>query len=221
MEQANVPQFGTNKKIARGETVMPWRSFTVALTVFILILIAYAGLSFGYKPFLENSISDLEKKTAELDSRAPDSEKEGNFITFYSQVTNVKGLLEGHKSMAGIIELLETRTLPDVAWETVKISAAERSIALNGVAKDYSITAEQLGLLGVSDVVTRLNIGNLKYTDTGIRFDTKANLNFDIFSAAKNGFNIISEKNAAVTPPNTQTNSPAVQGGTQTSGTTR
>ncbi len=223
MDQTNVPQFGTTKKASREEATMPWRSFTVAATIFILIFISYAGLTFGYKPFLEASITDLEKKTQELDNRAPDSEKESGFITFYSQVTNIKKLLDGHKSVAGVLDFLETRTLPNVAWESIKVSSGDRLMLLNGVAKDYEASAQQFNLFETSGLSTRLNIGNVKYTDSGIRFDAKMTLVPDIFLAAKSGFSIISEKNATEqqAPIPAANNVPATQEETQPNQPTR
>ena len=67
----------------------PWRIFVIALVVFGLTLVLWAGMSFGYTPYIK---SEIKKVEAELDTLSTtfDESQQKDFISFYSQLYNIR-----------------------------------------------------------------------------------------------------------------------------------
>ena len=157
----------------------PWRFFSVSLIIFSATLLLYLGLVFGYKPFLNSSI---QKKDAEISkiSQTVTKEDQEQFIKFYSQLANLKLLLDNHSVSSKVFPALEQMTNKKVFYKSANLKVPERELELDGVAESYGVLSEQLEAFNKSDGVERFILGQSQAGESGVQFKAtlklKANL---------------------------------------------
>ena len=121
----------------------PWRIFIFSGGLFTLAVLTYFGLVFGYKPFLESRISELDGELNKLAGVTSVEERE-EFARAYSRLANAKGLLQSHTAAHKIFPLLERITNQRVNYSTGKLAASGRELELGGFAQSYLALSEQL-----------------------------------------------------------------------------
>lgn len=147
----------------------PWRMFTLFAFLFICSIVAYLGLLFGYKPYIENQIqkteNDLERLSAQISP-----EEQSNFIEFYSQISNLKGLLAKHVLSSKLLPLLEGITDQKVVYTATNFTIPDRTLKIQGFASSYGVLAGQLALYESSPWVERVVLDDSSTTDKTIKF---------------------------------------------------
>ena len=77
----------------------PWKIFLTMSTACGIVVAGYLGLTFGYKPYLETKIEGVKTDIDNLAKSLPLQEQQ-KFLKFYSQIVNVKALLDSHVAVA-------------------------------------------------------------------------------------------------------------------------
>lgn len=134
-----VEKFGPEKLAV----AWPKRLFIFSLLIFIIATAIYFGLAFGYGPLLESQIVEKEKQISSLTEQVPE-EKQKEFIKFYSQLTNLKNLLDNHIVATKILPVLEKYAVPGVSYSSFDLNIPDKQLELDGAARDYQTLATQL-----------------------------------------------------------------------------
>ena len=82
-------------------------------TLLAISLAVYFGLVFGYRPYLENQIKELNDRIESFTKSVP-PEDQARLTSFYSQVVNLKSLLGRHVVTTPFFEWLEKNTQANV-----------------------------------------------------------------------------------------------------------
>ena len=143
----------------------PWKMFVFVGIIFAFSVLSYIGLSFGYKPYLESSIQNIESEFNSL-SLQIESKNQKNFVEFYSQVANLKSLLASHVQTSKVLPLLEQSTHPQVSYSAINLLVKDRSLAIDGYAASY----EQ------ATWVDRVILNSSAVSDKTVRFSIKLNI---------------------------------------------
>ncbi len=159
---------------------LPWKLFIFAVILFGTVLAAYFGLLFGYKPFLNSRINDVNQKIQNLAQSIP-AENQKNFLLFYSQVANLKNLLGNHIIFTKFFPFLERNTNKRVALSVSTVDASRKELILEGIAESYAILAEQLQALNQATEVKEYLLNQSQLSDGRIRFRISAILDARIF----------------------------------------
>lgn len=159
----------------------PWHTFIFTLVVLLAAVLGYLGLSFGYKPYLKKSIADAESKLAGLAMQAT-SESQNNFVTFYSQITNVKTLLAGHVSTSKLFPLLESETNQKVVYTSTNLIVSEKILKIDGFAESYEILAAQLVLYEGASWVEKVILDSSSLGDKYVKFSVRLKLKNETFN---------------------------------------
>ncbi|MFA4999666.1 MAG: hypothetical protein WC519_03000 [Parcubacteria group bacterium] len=160
---------------------IPWKALVFSAVVFGLAIIVYAGLTFGYKPFVSASIKSAEDRMAELDYIAPQGEAEAEFVQFYSQLTNIKNLLSAHVAVMPFFNMLETNTMADVGFSGATINVLTKMANMSGFAKSYDVLAGQMAVYESALGVNKVTISSARLADELVRFELRADLSPDLF----------------------------------------
>jgi hypothetical protein len=158
----------------------PWRLLVLGLSLLMISLLIYAGLIFGYKPFLGKSINDLEIDLAKLSSEFT-VEDENDLIGFHSQITNIKNILGSHVTTSDIFKFVEDVTNKQVSYNTFILSVPERTVKIDGVAKSYGVLSAQLFNYENSPEVEKVSLESSSFTGTVVKFTIKLILKNEIF----------------------------------------
>ncbi|HZX01180.1 MAG TPA: PilN domain-containing protein [Candidatus Paceibacterota bacterium] len=147
----------------------PWRMFILFALLFTCAVIAYAGLLFGYKPYVASQIIKTENELESLSAQiSPDEQR--NFVEFYSQISNLKGLLAKHVLSSKLLPLIEGATDQKVVYTSTNFTIPDRTLKIQGYASSYEVLAGQLALYENSPWVERVVLDDSSTTDKTVKF---------------------------------------------------
>lgn len=158
----------------------PWRLMVSMFLVFLISLLIYTGLTFGYKPFLKSSVESLESEIESFSAQLSSEQKE-NFVNFYSQLTNLQRLLKGHAGVARFFSLLESLTGEEVSYSGFSLSLQEKTVSLEGVASSYEALVGQLTLYEASPEINRVILDSSKSLGKVVQFKVKLVFRAEVF----------------------------------------
>jgi hypothetical protein len=150
----------------------PWRMLVFTLMLFLAAVLSYLGLTFGYQPYLEDSIAKTESELNSLSLQVSADSKE-DFIAFYSQLVNLKSLLDKHIAVSKLLPLLEQQTSRKVAYSSATILAQEKTLRLEGLAESYQVLAAQLALFEQAPWVEKVILDDSSLSEKNVKFDLR------------------------------------------------
>lgn len=152
-----------------GSAGLPWRLFSFILILFLISLFSYVGLQYGYKPFLERQITATTAQIEDFNSRL-DLEDRKDLTAFYSQIVNLKSLLNSHIFSSKVFPFLQSSTSTGVAYSTFNLDVPLNQLKLDGVALNYDTLVQQLLFWQNSPSVAKLILLENATVDGLIRF---------------------------------------------------
>ncbi len=168
-------------KAETSKAAWPWKMFSFTLFILIIVVIVYAGLTFGYGPFLKKRITAVDAELNSLATKIP-QEDQDNFIAFYSQLANVQNLLKQHVVASPVFPLLEKNTGERVQFVTMDLNIAEKRVNLEGTAGSYEMLTQQLDMLSKLPEINRYSIAESQLVEGRVRFRVIIFLNDSFFT---------------------------------------
>lgn len=135
-------------------------------TVFFVSIIAYLGLAFGYKPYLNSEARKLQGQVQSLGQQIP-LERQTKIIGFYSQLANLKSLLAGHVYSSKMLEWLEKNTQVNVYYSKFSLNAQNNQLTIGGVAKTADDLYQQVAIFQGKPEVKKMNLGGISISQNG------------------------------------------------------
>ena len=148
---------------------LPWKLFIFSLILLGAVGGSYAGLLLGYRPFLNNRIAEVQRSIDELATSVPAEEQE-DLLRFYSQIVNLKTLLDNHISLAKFFPFLEQQANRRVSYDTVFLDTKNRELILEGIAESYAVLAEQLQALHQAPEAASYTLSQSQTAEGRVRF---------------------------------------------------
>ncbi len=139
------PSVPAPKAPPRPKGVFPWRVLIIAIVIFGLNVFLWAGMSFGYIPYLNAQISEADDQFNVLSSSISADEQE-QFVDFYSQLYNIDTLARSHTYPGVFFDFLETYTYPAVFLTSARVEVSDSQVRLEGVAANYSTLTDQIAM---------------------------------------------------------------------------
>lgn len=138
-----------------------------AAFLFAITLVVYLGLIFGYKPYINAQVKDLDEQIKKFALDIP-VEDQRNTMSFYAQLVNLRSLLDSHVALTPLFTWLETHTMPGVYYTRFALAVPNRQLILAGVARSMEEATGQLQVFQHRPEIER-------FTFNTIRFDTAKN----------------------------------------------
>ena len=159
---------------------VPQRLLIFSAFVFLLVLLSYFGLAFGYNPFLQKAIGEGNAKLDELGRRiSADDQRE--LTKLYSQISNIGKLLSSHVLGSRVLTFLETTTVPQVTYFGADLSAPDRRLTLDGAAASYDELVRQLKAYGGAREVERMSLESSEAVGSVVRFKVSLVMQPEVF----------------------------------------
>jgi len=159
---------------------MPWNTLIFSVVILGVALILYAGIRFGYRPFIEGATKRAENRIVELDRTAPQENLQTGFIQFYSQLTNIRDLLSRHTAVTPFFDTLAMNTKEGIGFADMAIDVNNRTVSMSGFAKSYDVLAGQLAIYENIAGVDRASLSSARQVDRLIQFDLRLDLSSDL-----------------------------------------
>ncbi|MBI2515090.1 PilN domain-containing protein [Candidatus Wolfebacteria bacterium] len=155
------------QQLERGEelrSTWPWRLLVFTALAFVILILVYAGMSFGYAPYLNSEIKKLDQKLADLNSQL-ESDQPKALMSLYSELLGVQGLLESHPLASKFFDFLEKSTDSRVYFTNLSFSVEEKSIKLEGIASDHNSLVRQIEIFRRSPRVKAIFLDDSRTRD--------------------------------------------------------
>lgn len=159
----------------------PWRLFSFSGILFLASALVYIGLTFGYEPFLNSRIQSVDSDLGKLGESISQKDEEA-FVRFYSQLSNLNGVLNNHIFGSKVFSWLELNTHPKVYYAGIDLKIPELQLTLSGVTDNFGILGEQLAIFDKDPLVAGYVLNQSVVTEGAVRFTV-------IIKLAKNFFN--------------------------------
>jgi hypothetical protein len=141
----------------------PWRILIFSVIIFALSLLVYFGLRFGYGPYLESRSESFDQKLTEL-TQTINLEDQERFVNFYSQLVNLKGVLENHPFASNVFQFLERNTIDSVYFNEANIKESGRFLSLKGFSVNIQSLTEQIAVLEQASEVESVLLNDVAFT---------------------------------------------------------
>lgn len=165
---------------------VPWRLLIMTSLIFGLVILFWAGLSFGYTPYLSSKISNVDAQLDSLSSTLANGQQK-QFTTIYSQLYNIEKLATIHYDASKIFDFLEASTYQTVLLNNVSIDNKNGSMNIGGIALNYDTLADQIASYkrypGVSRVVLQSSSKLSDQRGGGTTFSIKVFLSKGFFNS--------------------------------------
>jgi len=139
-------------------------------TLFFIAAALYIGITFGYKPYLNNRVEALNERIATFAQQVPADEQE-KIAGFYSQLVNLRTLLGKHVAMTEFFSWLERSTLPTIQITKASVNMNNRQGTITGVSRSVQDIAAQLAVLQADPGVERVDFKQVTNINTLWQFD--------------------------------------------------
>lgn len=159
---------------------LPWKIFIFSLILFGAVLGSYFGLVAGYGPYLNSRIAQVDADIEAL-TQSVSVEEQSALLRFYSQIVNLKTLLDNHISLAKFFPFLEKYTNQRVSYDVVFLNTQNKELILEGVAESYATLSEQLQALHQALEVSNYTLSQSQTAEGRVRFRIVANLATNLF----------------------------------------
>ncbi|MFH1161897.1 MAG: hypothetical protein V1696_01290 [Candidatus Jorgensenbacteria bacterium] len=140
--QTNVSSQFVTEKLPVG---WPWRLLVFSIVIFAFTLLVFFGIKFGYTAFLDKKSSDLDSSLNKLSEEVSVTDQ-SRFVGFYSQIVNLKSVLDRHLFSANLFTFLEQNVIDGVVFTEAKFSGLDRALNLQGTASSFDAIAQQMAV---------------------------------------------------------------------------
>lgn len=166
----------------------PWRLLIIAFVVFGLTVLVWAGIQFGYAPFLNSQLSSAMASFNSLSGKISEQQQK-DLTSFYSQIYNIQSLQSSHIYSAQLFDFLEKNIYPNVVLTSFQASLPGGDIRFDGIAADYSTLTNELAILKSDPNVTLVSLDSSRQRDVkeggGVAFTISASLSPSLFNTAQ------------------------------------
>ncbi len=179
-----LPQQVVDRLSRESVTTPGWsgRLLMFAGTIFFTTLTVYLGLVFGYKPYLNSQINQLDDQIKKFTQKIPISEQE-KLIVFYSQLINLNTILHQRPVPSPVFDWLEKNTQANIFYTRFTMTTATGELSLNGIAKTVDDFVQQLQVFQSEPAVRRFTVNTVTTSANGnAQFDVVLFFNPDFFS---------------------------------------
>lgn len=130
--------------------------------LFIAVMI-YAGLVYGYEPYLTSDITNTQNQINTL-SNSISATDQTQLIDFYSQLSNLQTLLQGHVLSSQFFTWLEKNTEANVYYQSFALASGNQ-VTMTGDAASEADVNQQVSIFENSPEVQSVAVSSVSSVD--------------------------------------------------------
>lgn len=147
----------------------PWRLFVFSAVILAFSIFVFLGLRFGYRTYLDTNSAALDQRLDTLSKAITPKDRE-EFINFYSQIVNLKTILDKHPFASNLFVFLERNTIGSVYFTSAEMDVANKELKLQGIALAMGNVAEQLGVFQAAREIQSATLSDVALQANGVSF---------------------------------------------------
>ena len=134
--------------------------------LFAIAILVYGGIAFGYRPYFEGQRKKLNDKIQAFIQQIPLAKQE-EITSFYSQLSNIKTLLDKHVMVTPVLQWLEGHTQKNVMYQQLTTDPSAGRISFSASAKSIGDVEEQLAVFEKAPDVRGVDFGSIGIGEKG------------------------------------------------------
>lgn len=136
------------------------RILLFSATFLILSLGIFLGIQFGYRPFLEGQVLQLDQEINNFSAQVSMAQQD-ELIIFYSQLDNLNNLLARQVQTSKVFQWIEANTNTQVQLDNLSFNATTKTLTLSGQARTILNLGEQLNRFQAQPEIMNLQLSQL------------------------------------------------------------
>lgn len=136
-----------------------WGALLFSGGVLFLTVAVYFGLTLGYEPYLQSQLTSMQNQVNAL-SNSVSASDQSQLINFYSQIANLKTLLQQHVLSSQFFTWLEQNTEANVYYHSLALTQGDQ-VSLLGSAPAESDINQQVAIFENSPEVSSVAVSNV------------------------------------------------------------
>jgi Tfp pilus assembly protein PilN len=162
----------------------PWRLLIISVVVFGLSVLVWAGISFGYVPYLNSQINGADSAFNALSSKI-DINQQQSLTDFYSQLYNIQTLQGTHIYPSKLFDFLEKNVYPTVKLTSMQTGITGGDLSFEGLAVDYATLTNELAILKTDPNILTVSLDSSRQRAAkdggGVNFSIRVTFNPSYF----------------------------------------
>ncbi len=163
---------------------LPWHLLIFSIFLFGFSIFIYFGLKIGYASYLDARSVKLDKNIETLTNKVSKEEQQ-NLVSFYSQLVNLKKVLEEHSFVSNVYGFLEKNTLPTVYYYEANFLINDESLELKGRADSMETLVGQMTVFDKAPELEKVVLEQLNFEGKEVGFDATLTFKQDFFKNYK------------------------------------
>ncbi|HEY5220915.1 MAG TPA: hypothetical protein VIJ29_02080 [Candidatus Paceibacterota bacterium] len=124
-----------------------------------LALLVYAGLSFGYEPYLQSQLTSEQNQMNALDQSIPASQQ-SQLIDYYSQIANLQSLLQSHVNAIQFFSWLEKNTEANIYYQSFSLTSRDQ-VSISAAGSTEADVNQQIAIFENAPEVSSVTVSNV------------------------------------------------------------
>ena len=159
------------------------RLLMFSATLFLISVFAYFGLAYGYAPYLQGRADELNAQAKALTQQVQ-ADNQTKIVEFYSQLANLRSILNGHVYSSSLLDLLEKNAYSNIYFTKLSFTGSNNQVSLSGLAKSAQDVPAQIQIFQATPGIKDVTFNNLVVLPTGQwQFDAILTLDPAVLSA--------------------------------------
>jgi hypothetical protein len=164
----------------------PWRLLIISVVIFGLTVLVWAGISFGYVPYLNSEIDKADADFNDL-SKKIDASQQQVLTDFYSQLYNVQTLASTHLYPSKIFDFLEKNVYPAVRISSFQAGVSGGDARFDAITADFNTVINQLAILKADPNVLTVSLESSRQREAkdggGVAFSVRMGFSPSFFKS--------------------------------------
>lgn len=176
------------EQLGRESSHTPGWSFGIisfAGGILFIVIFLYAGLTWGYKPYLDSQTQKVEDQINTLGQSLSPTDQ-ANLVNFYSQVSNLRNILRNHAATSRVFSWIEQNTEQNVYFTSFGLTQGNQ-LALTVNARTENDMNQQIAMFEGSPQVQKVGVSGITTGNGTIFLTSNVTLTLDpsVFTASQ------------------------------------
>lgn len=145
---------------------LPSKLLMFSVSIFIITLVVYLGMIFGYEPYLNAQLDKLNNQISVASSQISPSDQ-SQLVGYISQISNVKALLDNHVTASALLNYLEKNIDTNVYFNRLYLTTFNDQAQLSGMAQTMNDLVGQLAIWQSSPSITEVDFNQISAASQG------------------------------------------------------